>query len=134
MCIDIDIDIDIYVCMCMYIYIYIYIYTYLCIYIYIYIYIYIQALDLKHLHELRSLRHPPMAVCQAVEAAAAKRRPRSSTARQPLVNRSSTLVIPRQPLIVFLDSDYIGFNTFVLPQRRPARLFSVLEVENERSL
>ena len=30
----------------------------------------------------------------------------------------------RQPLVAFLDSVYIGFNTFVLPKGRQGRMFS----------
>ena len=53
-------------------------------------------------------------------------------ADKPRINRSSTA---RQPLIVFLDPVYIGFNTFVPPKRLPRRLSSpVLETGTYRFL
>ena len=48
----------------------------------------------------------------------------------PRINRSS---IARQTIVVFLDPVCIGFNTFVLPKKRPGQMFAIREVENERS-
>ena len=56
--------------------------------------------------------------------------PERRAAMVPQINRSST---SRQPLVVFLDPVYTGFNMFVLPKRRPGRLLSVPGVENPRS-